>query len=69
MLAVTRAGNVRIVVHPESDEPHHLPQCHLIWPDGMASVRIPRGSVIAGPALPRITAAIVATRMEEIRVA
>src|SRR5205823_6478478 len=59
MPTVVREGNISIRVHREGGEPHHWPHCHVEWPDGATSIRIPQGEIIIGTPLPRRVVEVV----------
>lgn len=39
-------------VYAEAGQPHHLPHCHVRWPDGSAQVALPTLRILAGGQIP-----------------
>jgi hypothetical protein len=52
VVKVAQHGQFRIYVYVEIGAPHHEAHCHVLWPDGQASVSIETWEVIRGDTLP-----------------
>lgn len=54
MVRVAVSGKYKIYLYDnEGHQPHKLPHCHVVWPDGSAVVSLRDFTVLAGDALPR----------------
>jgi hypothetical protein len=62
---VTR-GRFSVYVYVEIDQPHHLPHCHVRWPDGSIQVGLPTLRVLAGGELPSVARDLVRDYLDEI---
>jgi len=67
MPTVVREGSIRVRVHSEENEPHHLPHCHVDWPNGRASISLPRLILLDGTELTRQARRVVEDNMEAIK--
>jgi hypothetical protein len=52
-MKVLQVGKYAVYVYREVGGSHHLPHCHVRWPDGSIVVALPSLDVIAGGHLPR----------------
>ncbi len=65
-MKVLQVGKYAIYVYQEIGGAHHLPHCHVRWPDGSVVVALPSLDVITGGQLPREAGELVADHLEEI---
>jgi hypothetical protein len=54
MVRIVRYGNITISVFAEVGGRHHVPHCHVQWPDGRCSIAIDGFVVLAGVQPPRV---------------
>jgi uncharacterized protein DUF4160 len=66
VVKVAQRGRFRVYVYVEFDAPHHEPHCHVLWPDGQASVSIETWEVIRGDPLPSEARDLVFLHRKEI---
>ena len=52
MVRVAHRGRFSIYVYAEQGGRHHLPHCHVRWPDGEAQVELPNLAWLEGDTLP-----------------
>ncbi len=66
VVKVSSCGNISVYVYPEGGGRHHLPHCHVYWPDGSAIVALPTLMKIAGHELPPKAQILLCSRLEKI---
>jgi hypothetical protein len=66
VVKVAQRGRFRIYVYVETGAPHHEPHCHVLWPDGQASVSLTSWEVIRGEPLPTEARELVTSHRREI---
>jgi hypothetical protein len=59
-------GKYAIYVYKEVGNQHHLPHCHVRWPDNDAVLSIPLLHQIAGSPLPKSARQMLLTRLNDI---
>jgi len=52
VVKVAQRDRFSIYVYSELGQPHHLPHCHISWPDGESVVDLALLSVLQGDPLP-----------------
>ena len=66
MVRVLTHGRYRVYVYAEHGGRHHLPHCHVLWPEGACVVALVDLRVLAGDALPSEARHLVAAHLGEI---
>ena len=66
MVWVTQRGRFSLYVDVEQGGRHHLPPCHVRWPDGEAQVELPNLAWLEGDALPAMARRLVEDRAAEL---
>jgi len=65
-MKVLLSGKYAVYVYREVGGPHHMPHCHVRWPDGSIVVALPILNEIAGGKLPREAKKLLLDNLEEI---
>ena len=54
MVRIVGRDKIRIYVYSnEAGQPHHIPHCHVYWPEGSCVVALDSLSILRGDDLPR----------------
>ena len=53
-------------VYAEVGQPHHLPHCHVRWPDGSIQVALPTLRVLAGGEIPPAARQLLLDHLDQI---
>ena len=67
MVKVVQRGRFAVYVYAERGERHHLPHCHVYWPDGESVVSLRDGELLRGDAVPAAARRLVREHLSEIR--
>ena len=67
MVRVLQRGRFSVSIYDEFGERHHLPHCHVRWPDGDAQVELPTLIVLDGDDLPRAAVDLLRANLAELR--
>jgi len=66
IMTILSFGKYSVCVYPEYGQPHHLPHCHVRWPDGNVKVALPDLMIIVGGELPREARTVLLENLDEI---
>ncbi|MDP9365569.1 MAG: DUF4160 domain-containing protein [Chloroflexota bacterium] len=69
MVRVAQRGRFSIYVYVEQGGRHHLPHCHVRWPEGAARLALPNLNVFPGDELPATARRLVEEHKAEINAA
>jgi len=66
VVRVMSRGRFSVYVYAEVGQPHHLPHCHVMWPEGSAQVALPTLALLAGPRLPGAARVLLLDNLERL---